>query len=615
MAAAADDGVRPVEVSGRPVHAPRGLTAALGERARALAWPVLALSAALAASVTIVAAQPVRSAWWTYADADATYTASGLNLLLGEPVRYLDHPGLPLQQLIAVAFGVDEVVGRVTGEVDSARQHVDRLMLDLDRTRPVYRGFAILFYLAGAVLSCFLFARFFGHWGWGLAGGLLWVAAPGLAPMSIQYRPDVVLSVLVLVVAFLIGRAVETRSPLLFGAAAAALGFTLMVKLHAAGLLAALALAAVWRRPADGWPRDVWTQVTGFARRRRRWLAAGGLAWLTLAAALNARHLPFTPTLEQVVALLAPLLLVGDYLGLALLARRRRLPRWLHRVLDPFYGYVGLALLAGLVIPITLDVRDGLQALVSLENTLLGRGINQEVAAFSAPLDQLLNSPLREALLVFVVAGIAALVGLARREPLPVVWFAGAVALGVMAQARLAATHYFAPAFMVSLLGAFWLLARGRRSGVAFAGPIAVALLVVYAVVPQLENRRAVPFDPQLAEVTSRTFRLLEQRLRPGEVAITPIYWPHPDTRYFDVVQGYVTYSPAYPYRFLSESYRSLDFARDRRLRFRYYTSPAVRNLTGTRQLGIATLGTYTVRPLTDVPDTVELVAGPGTEP
>ena len=126
-------------------------------------------------------------------------------------------------------------------------------MLDLDRTRPVFRGIAIAWYLAGALLAFLLLGRLFGHWAWGLAGGLAWIAAPGLAAMSIQFRPDVPLAVLCLVFAFLVGRAVETRSPLLFAAAAFELGLATMVKLHAGGLLPALALAAVWRAPLAAW--------------------------------------------------------------------------------------------------------------------------------------------------------------------------------------------------------------------------------------------------------------------------------------------------------------------------------------------------------------------------
>ncbi|MGH3131617.1 MAG: ArnT family glycosyltransferase, partial [Gaiellaceae bacterium] len=234
-----------MEVPGRSVQAPRRLSGRPAEWTRAHAAPVLALAAALAASVAIVAAQPVRSAWWTYADADATYTAAGLNLLLGEPLRYLDHPGLPLEELIAGAFGIGELADGGT-----AREYVDGLMLDFDRTRAVFRGLAIGFYLSGALLSFLLAARLFGHWGWGLAAGLAWTAAPGLASMSIQYRPDVPLAVLCVVFAFLVGRAVQTRSASVFLAAGFTLGFATMVKLHAAGLLPALMLAAIWRHPA-----------------------------------------------------------------------------------------------------------------------------------------------------------------------------------------------------------------------------------------------------------------------------------------------------------------------------------------------------------------------------
>jgi hypothetical protein len=594
-----------LEVSGRPVHAPRGLRLAAAARARAAT--LAALGATLAVSVVIVAAQPVRAPWWNYADADATYTAASLNLLLGEPVRYLDHPGLPLEQLGAAAFGVEEAVDRVRGDAASTRAFVDALMLDLDRARPVFRGLAIALYLAGALLAFGLLGRLFGHWGWGLAGGLAWVAAPGLAAMSVQFRPDVPLALCCLVFAYLVGGAVETRSPLLFAAAAAELGLATMVKLHAAGLLPALALAAVWRHPPDGWWPELKTRLGATWRRHRAWLAPLAAALLVLALVLNVRRLPWNPTGEQLVATLVPPLVVADFLGLAWFARRFGLPGWTRRVLDPFYGVVAAAFLAGLALPIALSVPDGMQAMISIEKGLTGRGVNETVEPFSASIDQLQYWPLRQALAVFLLAGLAALVGLVRREPLPVVWFVGALALGVMAEARLAAIHYFAPAFVVALPAAFWLVRRTR------AAPVLAALLVAYLVLPQLDNRRARPYDPGLLGAVRPSLEAVEARLGPGEVAVTPSYWPDPDTRYFDVVQPYVAYTPPYPYRFVSDSARAPELAEDRGLRLRYYTGPLARNLVGEQELMLTEIGPYRVRPLAGVPDAVELLSGPGT--
>jgi hypothetical protein len=593
-----------LEVSGRPVQA-RGR---LRTSARAWALPAVALGASLAAALLIVAAQPVRSPWWTYADADATYVGAGLNLLLGEPVHYLDHPGLPLEQLVAGVFGAGEAFDRVTGASASTKEYVDGLMLHLDRARPVFRTLAVLFYLAGSVLSVLLFARLFGHWGWGLAGGLAWVAAPGLPNMSIQYRPDVALSVLCLVFAFLVGRAVQTRSAWLFVAAGAELGLTMMVKLHAAGLLPALLLAAVWRHPAAGWWDTLLDDGRAWLRRNRAWLAALAVVLAVLAIVLNTRRLPFDLTGAQAVAGLVPVLLVADFLGLAWLVRWLGAPRWLRVVFDPFYGVVGLAVLAGLALPVALSIPDGLQALVSIEKGLTGQGVNETIPAFSAPLDRLLDPPLRQALLVFVLAGAAALVGLVKREPLPVVWFVGAAVLGVMAEARLAAVHYFAPAYVVSLWGAFWLIRRAH-SGTA---PIIAAVLVAYVAWPAVRDRHALQYDPGLAAVAAPTLRALEARLGPNELALTPSYWPDPDTRYFDVVQPYVAYTPAYPYRFLSDSGRAPTLAEERGMRLRYYTGPLARNFTGTR-LTLQEIGTYSARPVPGVPDAVELLSGPGT--
>lgn len=590
-----------MEVSDRTLQTPRRLTVTR------LA-PLLGLAAALAATAIIVVAQPVGSPWWTYADADASYAANGLNLLHGTQVRFLDHPGLPLQELIAVAFGAQHTVNRVSGSSESRNAFVDRQMLNLDEARPIFRGLAIAFYAAGAALAFLLLARLLGHWTWGLAGGLLWIAAPGLAAMSIQYRPDVALSVLVLVFAYLLIRAVQSRSALLYGAAAVELGLTVMVKMHAAGLLVALALAAVWQPPEPGWPRRARATASDWLRRRRVWVGAALVVWLAIAVTLNAQLLPFALTTEQLVAALGPLLLVCGYTGLSLLVRRHVVRGLLRHVFDPFYAFLGFAFFIGLALPITLDIPDGMRSFIYVFNGLTGRGINQEIALFAVPLDQLFHAPLRQALVFFVLAGAAAVVGVVKREPLPVVCFVGAAVLGVMADARLAAVHYFAPAFVMSLPGAFWLLriSRGWRSSVL------VWPLVIYALLPQFNDRHGPERSFEAFRAAQApSLRFVASRLRPGEVGLAPHAWPNPDVRYFDLVEPYVFYTPAYPYRFLSTSERSLALSETRGLSFRYYTGPDAERITGTRQMEIGALGTFTVRRVGDAPNVVELLAGP----
>ena len=71
--------------------------------------------------------------------------------------------------------------------------------------------------------------------------------------------------------------------------------------------------------------------------------------------------MPFTLTTEQVLALLGVLAAVAAAVGLGLTVRRLR---WL--------ALVGPAFVAGLLLPVSLDVPDGLQALVIVAKTVTG---------------------------------------------------------------------------------------------------------------------------------------------------------------------------------------------------------------------------------------------------
>ena len=586
----------------------RPLAAAFRRRARTGLAPALAFTATLAAAITIVAAQPVRSPWWTYADADAVYAASSLNLLLGAPVRFVDHPGLPLVELGALGYGVQFAVELATGDGGSRLEFVDRSMLNLDRGRIVFRSIAVAIYLLGATLSFLLLARLFGHWTWGLAGGFLWLAAPGIAPMSIQFRPDTPLAVFCLVFAYLAGRAVLGRSPPYFAGAAVALGFATMVKLHAAGMLPALAIAAVWAHPRPGWWQRLTSEAWPRVRVNRRKLAAVAGAWAALALFSNWNRVPFELTDQMLAAAAVPVLAAGGYLALAAVAGKRDAPAPVRALLDPFYAFVGFGVLVGLWIPITLDLPDGLRSLVNVGLGLTGRGINDPVEPFSAPLDQLAEFPLRQGVFVFAVAGIAAVVGLVRREPLPVVLFVGAAVLAVMAQARLAAIHYFAPAFMLSVPAALWLVWRERR----LAAPLLVWPVIAFLVYPQFEHRRGAARDAEaFARSAAPSFEYVQRRLQPGELALAPSYWPHPDIRYFGTVEYYAHYTPPYPYRFVEPTFLAERIATQRSLRFRYLVGPAVGEIAGTQTISLGDLGTYKARRIPSAPDVAELVDGP----
>ncbi|MEP6978206.1 MAG: glycosyltransferase family 39 protein [Thermoleophilia bacterium] len=545
----------------------------------------------------VVAAQPVRSPWWTYADADAAYTATSLNLLDGERAKYLDHPGLPLEEAGALAFGVQYAADRVRGDVGSRREYVDRKLANLDSARPIFRGVAIAFYLAGAVLSFLLVGRALGTWSAGLAAGILWTAAPGLVAMSIQFRPDVPLSVLVIVFAYFVGRGIERRSAADYFAAAFVVGFAMMVKLHAAGLLVPLGLAAAWRPPkradiAAAQRSRLWT---------RRWQVTAGLCAL-LAAIVNLERVPFRPTAGQLAATLAPLLLVA-----AAFAAVRLAPPRLRRVFDPSYPLIAAAVLAGLAVPIAFDLPDGLQSMVNLENGLTGHGINVDIPLFATPISTFWTT-LKLPFLIFVLAGLGAVVGLITRDARPVVWFAGAVVLGVMADARLAAIHYFAPAFVLSVPAALWLF-RPRRLKLA---ALLVWPLVLYVTWPAVRDRdtpskEAREFRTQIAPAAAA----VAARLRPGEFALTAPYAPVADTRYFQLVEQYVNYTPERPYRFLPATTAAAALAQSRGLRARYFVGPEARDLRGRQTVSLYELGSFTLQPLPGVNGAAEIVPGP----
>src|SRR5437763_13525025 len=109
--------------------------------ARRHAGALISIAATLAVAATVVFAQPLASPWWIYGDADATYTASGLQIAAGRHTRYLDHPGLPIQEALAIAFDAEWVVARVA-DGTSHGAFVREQLLHLDRTRATFRAMA-----------------------------------------------------------------------------------------------------------------------------------------------------------------------------------------------------------------------------------------------------------------------------------------------------------------------------------------------------------------------------------------------------------------------------------------------------------------------------------------
>jgi hypothetical protein len=560
-------------------------------------WAALAAAAVVAVAVLILVAQPIRSPWWTYADADASYTASALNLVLGEDVTFVDHPGLPLTEALAITFGVETLLEEGSLSKSARLAFVDRSLLDLDGTRWAFRGFSALVYLLGALLSFVFAARLFGHWTWGLAAGLLWAAAPGLTAMSIQLRPDVPLAVLTLVFGFTVARAVERRSPEWYAAAAATVGFATMVKLHALALLPALVVAALWK-PADA--HDAPARFGRWLRRRR--LLVGSLAgvWLLVTLLLNVGRLPWEVTGVQLAVLAALAVAVAVAVVVAELLHRR------------FYGLLVVAFAAGLLFPVSLDIPDGLRSLHYIARTITGQGVQEDVDSFAAPLSSLGSIVGHEPVIAFLLAGLAGVFGLARRDPRPVVWSVGALSMGAMAFARPPNAHYFAPTFVLAVLAVLWLLQRTPRSRAS----ILVWPIVLLLVWPAWQDRDVPAREQQrLVAVTEAANEYVDANLRPREVLLVPSYAPFEDSRYFELVEIYVGHTPDYPYRSLPTTAAARHFAEAHRLRPRFYFGLEALRLTSKTSVPLGEFGTYTLAPTPEVA-LAEIERGPGvTEP
>jgi dolichyl-phosphate-mannose-protein mannosyltransferase len=552
--------------------------------------PILGCAAALSVALALVFLYGVRDPWWSSADPDGMYVGSSLNILLGNHTGYLDHPGIPTQDALALGFGAEYMIEKAAGKVDSRQAFADKQLLELDRARPLYRGWSVAIFLGGVLLVYWTLARFLGHWTWGLAGGLLFVATPELVEISYLLRPDAGLIALSLAIAVLVATALERRSAWRYVAAAALLGLTMMVKLAAVGLAVPLALAAVWRPPPAGWSRDLLEGAGRWLRRHVFWLAPVAIGWIALCVVFNRDRLPVLTNDDQRHVLTNGGAALGGFLLCAAVAEGLRLP-WARRLFSGFNALLLLAFTAGLALPASLILDDGIQAVFAIWDSLTGGRVNQDIDLFSdVSLDLFTRYPLRAFALVFALAVGAAVVGARRRTWWPALLALGSLVLAVMAAARYSYYYYYGPAYAVALPGALWLL-RGRRAAVPPAGWAVVAALALplfFHLDRPVATEKALNADAQ---------RLADRLLKPGEVILAQPYFPIEDVRYDGVVDGFVDYVPAtYPYRFLEAGSARVA---ERGLKPRYYVAP-IREVQGIPDGARVDLGhgvSYVLRP------------------
>jgi len=517
-------------------------------------WPVRrgALFGALltlAAAAFLVSLQPVGAAWWSSADPDGPYVGNSVNILLGNHTSYLDHPGLPTQDALAIAFGTQYLVERTAGRVDDREAFADELLLDLDRVRPVYRTWALLLFFGSALLVYTLVARLLGHWTWGVAGGVLFVSAPSLAAISFLLRPDNALAALCLLVGYLAATGFERRSAPRYTAAAFVLGFAMTVKLTAVGMIVPLVLVAVWRPPGPGGLRETASALARFVRRNALWLAPTAIAWLVLCWVFNRERTPILQTDDQRSLLVNAATFIGAYALFALLVERRRIP-WADRVFRLSYAGMMVAFAAGLALPASLVLDDGIQMLVAIKETLGGGRVNAGVDPFAGfELGAFFRSPLSVAGGIIALGLAAGVVGAARRCWWPLVLGVGTLVLGTMAAARYSFDYYYAPAVALAIPGALWLFRRAGRPGVPAYLWLPVLFVFAWAATHQ-PSKGAWDYE---RTIDAAAQELADELVAPGEVVLVgPYNSPIEDVRFDGLVDGFADYVPRYPYRFLT---------------------------------------------------------------
>ncbi|HEX5246667.1 MAG TPA: glycosyltransferase family 39 protein [Gaiellaceae bacterium] len=577
------------------------------ELARRVAPPAVVVAAA----TILVSAQPVTSPWWIYADADGTYSASALNIISGGHSRYFDHPGLPEQEVLALTFGA---VSLAHG--GPTRAWADNEMIHLDRARPVFRGWAIFFFIGGAALAYFLLRRLLGHWTWGVAGGLLWLAMPDLTD-TLQIRPDVLLSGLMLLTGFLIVRAYERRSTALYAVAAGVAGVALMTKLHSVAILPALILAATLAHPAPGWWRELRRDARQFAVRHRIGLSVSVITWFALFVIFNRDH--FVPSVHNLHLSLLVLLVLAvlAYAAATWAVTEHASNRALRRVFDPFFLVLAGAFAVGIAIPLSLVLNDSPRVLIDTFETLIGRNVNAGITPFKLSFTDFGAFPLLEVMILLGVATIAAVVGLVRRTTWPVLWFVAAAVTTLFATIRLGELRYFAPGYVLAIPAALWLF---RRRSSPAASPLVWALVAVVVVPTFLHMHDAANAASAQERQANAATQLADRLLGKNDVALVSYYtYPLPDTRWWGLVEDFVDSAPKYPYRFLPDDPRALQTAANQGLHVTYYIGPVAYPVMQKQSLTLGT-GTYEVEP---VPGgrafanlrivAVKLLSGPGT--
>jgi hypothetical protein len=504
-------------------------------------------AALLALAVTagfLLAAQPLRSAWWTGHDFDTVYAASALTLFRGDRSTFYDHPGVPLQELLAAALTVDWAVSDPGTSRDAL---ADRYLSDLDRMRPYLRVFGALLFVGSALIAYAAVAWSARSVLAGFLAGLVLLASPDATVWAAVVKPDPLLAALSVAAVALLVEGARRRAGALYLAAAALIGFAVTVKVHALGLLAPYGVAVlVWPPRSSGVE-----EIREFERRHRRTLAVSAAVFAAVALVLNA--LSALPAARPLALLVAAVIALAAAFGAAwYVARGTRLRPWVELAAG-----TAAAGLAGAVVPNLLYASLPAPTLRGLAVTASGRGVEAS-SSFASPFDVL--SPWSA---LFLLAAVGLVLALRSGDWPALLWAVGVGAMGGLALLRYGSIHYYTAA--VALLAP---LAAPALRPLARA-PALLAVVFLVALYHPLELQVDEARDRgTIAEATERANEWVEARLQPGEVALT--YLEADDARTFALVRQYAPSTPPRRYRFLPATARGVEYAAENGLDVRY---------------------------------------------
>jgi dolichyl-phosphate-mannose-protein mannosyltransferase len=542
-----------------------------------------------------------------WADTDGSYSASALNIASGVETRYFDHPGLPNQEVLALTFAATSLP-----DGGPRRSWATSEMTHLDRARPVFRGWAIAIFMGGALLMYVVLRRFLGHWTWGVAGGLVWLAQPDLTDV-IQIRPDVLVAVFGLLAVATLVRAYERRSAIGYAVAAAIVGVSMMTKLIGGALLPAVVLAAALGHPREGWWRCTRNRIGDVVRRHRLALTLAVAVWVGLFVFFNRGHFSVETRHSYGLSVAIAGFVALDYVLATIIVQRLAGQSLLRRVFDPLYILIATGLLVGFLVPLSFVLHGSVYVLGQTIDGLRGGSVNAGIKPFAAPADRYLHYPLLETMLVGVIAGVAAIIGIRRRDVRPILWFAAAAPATILAAARLAEYRYFTLGYVTAIPAALWLFRRPTT----VVAPVAVWGLVAAVLVPTLVHVRD-PADAARREegYAHAVSRLADRVLGPNDVAIVPDYSANADVRW-SLVETYVNSPPRIRYRFVNAGAKSLAPYLMSGQRVRAFIAPGAQWITKPDTITTAS-GRYRVRPIAGGRSeaaagigAVEIVSGP----